>query len=519
MNTCPKCKKEVPDNSEFCNYCGAKIKKAVLDEKPKTANNKKIIIAVITAVLAVALVITGIVLGSKRNGNPTIDAPEETTQAPEAKPLGSAVYVKNNNIYFNDLSGKEPICLAENVSEDYYDSKNPYGFNVSPDNKTIIYCESINEKIMHTSDNGYAATALCYRNLEDPTSEPVKIASNVYQYFVSDDFNYVTYHAPTDEKDDFECSLYRYNIKTGETEIIDTDVYGKFITVSNDCTKFIYSKSASELYMKEYGKEAQRIGDTYDCFEPTEDFSTVFYTHNKVLYKQSFGGERVKIADNSWTVKVYNSGECYYTIGDPAIDDSKTTLCYYDGEKSTVITSEYTEYYMAKETPVAIYASEDGKIHVVKKGEKVSDIDSVSPEHLRISDDGKTVGYLSNVEFDDRKCDIYTATITDENFIKPELYDTNVAFSTGTFVEQFWFVNNNDIAYYKNTNANREIFDLYLNKKLIPTADKSYNSNFEENNILLYIDESDTLCRYNADGSIDKIDTGVSQIIELGFEP
>lgn len=59
---CPKCGKDLPDNSKFCKYCGSQIKnKGTLSHAPTSAgddeNGKNIIIIGLVALIVVLIIV------------------------------------------------------------------------------------------------------------------------------------------------------------------------------------------------------------------------------------------------------------------------------------------------------------------------------------------------------------------------------------------------------------------------------------------------------------------------------
>lgn len=129
---CPNCKKEIPDGTKFCTYCGAKLEDASAQPAPQPQpaaqqpapqkNNKKlntVLIIVIVALLVIVAVVVTILVMSHSSKNQAAQVSETTTvsqvqetQAQPTRDSGSVQEPKNyvpaytGYAYFSESSGR-----------------------------------------------------------------------------------------------------------------------------------------------------------------------------------------------------------------------------------------------------------------------------------------------------------------------------------------------------------------------------------------------------------------------------
>ncbi len=315
MVICPNCNKELPENSLFCNACGTKIETEELvnnskDRKRKgKSKNTKIVIAL---ALLFTVVITGVICL-------IFLLPEK-----EIKPETDFVfYVKENEIFVTDMKTKDvhtqitTQLINTTVDEDYLGEvlSEGAGFSKLNNDESLFF---FTDKL---TDEFYGCN-LYYRELENLDAPVVKIDSSVCNYVINDSGNLVTY---TKYKNEQTRTLYQFSLDSGEKDKICEDIYEFY--VSDDGSRIIYSDGNKNLYMKDAGKDREKlaVGISY-IEEVSNDFTVVYYIKDDAFYKQVIGEDRVKIAsDVCSVVRVFDSGEIYYS----KIDEIKICLMDY----------------------------------------------------------------------------------------------------------------------------------------------------------------------------------------------
>ena len=306
MITCPNCGEMTSKESAFCQNCGASmqvesvsetvenVEKAEAPKKEKKIDKKIFIIigAAVAAILALVIVIilVLILIGTGKKNN--------------------VLYVKDDEIYYTNLSQRQPWQVTENLlNTDYIDSSDlvqyasynsAYGFiQMSKDGKTVFYMDEIE------NDDSFN---LYYRKVNKSRKNPVKISSDVTSYVLNEKTDIVTY-----EKED---KLYQYDMK--ESEKIANDVTAWY--VSEDGKTIVYINDDGKAYFKKAGKDKEKIDSDIDYIEHiSDDFKTVYYLKEDKLYMKKMGKDKVKIASDVFAVEaVYDNGDVYFLK-----DDSK----------------------------------------------------------------------------------------------------------------------------------------------------------------------------------------------------
>ncbi len=304
MVFCPTCNKELPENSLFCNECGTKIDtEELINNKKSKKSTKKRNKIVISLILLFAIGITGAIF--------TIFLlPENAVKAE----TDFVFYIKDNEIYATDMETKDvhtqisTQLINTELYKDYIDEilEQCIGLNrLSNDETLFFFADKVTDESL-----GYN---LYYRELEDLETPVVKIDSSVCSYVINDNTNIVTY---TKFKTEEIRSLYQFSLDSGEKDKICENV-GSY-QVSDDFNRIIYIDENMNLYLKDAGKEREKLATEISYIENiSDDFTVVYYVKDDSLYKQVIGEDRVKIASGVNTVlKVFDSGEIYYNKKD-----------------------------------------------------------------------------------------------------------------------------------------------------------------------------------------------------------
>lgn len=140
MNTkyCPHCGKELPQESVFCPYCMTKFNSENDTSVKKGMNTKKLIIICISAVLAVAIIVTGVIVAVpalKGNENPSAtesaqtqavsdekdDENIDTTVAEENTGVDNGIGLRNIKVDSLSEMTEEQKIVAQYFDNDYID--------------------------------------------------------------------------------------------------------------------------------------------------------------------------------------------------------------------------------------------------------------------------------------------------------------------------------------------------------------------------------------------------------------
>ena len=301
---CPNCGKQTSTEFAFCQSCGASITETPAEEQPAVAPaekkklSKKVIMFGGIAVAFVAILIIMVSLFSGGRG--------------KAK-NNYALYLKDSEIFFTDLKkdseawqltsrlvDTEEVDAEDLAEAGYYLGLYTY---MSEDGKYIFFPDKVGD------DEGFN---LYYREVGNSEAEAIKIDSSIASYTVNDSATIVTYLKGE------EGALYQYKIGEDAKDKIAGDVKG--FEVSDDGKKIGFINSEGSIYLKYADKDKEKIASEVSSLEHlTADFKTVYYIKDGSLYKQVEGEDKVKIASDVYDViKIYDSGEIYYLTSDSA---------------------------------------------------------------------------------------------------------------------------------------------------------------------------------------------------------
>ena len=283
MINCPNCNKELEDGAKFCSQCGCAIpeeapapakaaaeqdapsmeiaeaplpapekdaseeKQASPDEKasaaPPKRSKKGVWMSMLVAILAVVCMY--------------VFYGELGFDAPKGKTNNAIVYVKEGQLWYNDLGGSELQLtkdLAGAVAEAEYDRLADL-VKISPDGKMVFYPDR------NGSDGGVSL----YSVTVGKDSLPVKLGNDIVQYRLLDDGASVLYLSA-------DGSLYRHDgqsktkVKAGVTGFYGTDGLA-----------YAYLTTESGLYYYD-GTSAQKIAG--------EKASTIGYGGGTLIYRE-----------------------------------------------------------------------------------------------------------------------------------------------------------------------------------------------------------------------------------------
>ena len=569
---CPNCRRQLPDGTKFCGGCGTALnlnvasepaepvspempeeatvyapvtpvteeeKKDVKAEAKKTVENvvntvktkvpKKVLMIAgiaVAAVLVIALLASIIGSGSSAN---------------------YVLYIKDEQIYFNDFSKNAPYEITSDLMEDAenstlyrYSSDISNSVHITEDGKTMFYLDK--------ADSYDGTATLFYRSLSNMKKEPVKIDGGVSVYAVSEDGKVITYL-----KGD---TLYQHNLKE-ETKIAKdiNDFY-----VSEDGKIIYYYEYEDESIIYAYYKgEEEKIGSDISLYYISEDYKTVYYMDEDTLYKKELGKDKVKLVTDVYSAFGFVEDGSFYYIESVDVEladyfdweedyeywkDYMTeetslyyTLYYFDGKNSEVVADacSYPDYNYSEESCAVMYTaysadvgtfsmeelekayyesysltdaalslvqeamSDEGGSYIAINGVSTA-VDLEDVWTICFSPDGKAVYALCDVE--DYEGDLYKASVSGTKVGEFEEIDDSVsgeygmyfASSSGEYSDYFYYFK--DVKGYEG--------ELCVNGESV--SDDAYvysvRYNKSENSLMFYIDYNSekgegTLCAYN----------------------
>ena len=346
MKTCSNCGKQWDDSALQCAECGAALTpdepnandempaETVCEPQPQTENPSvpaqespapeadaaesadppaapikkksplRIILPIAAAVLILA-VVAGIFLLRGKGG-----AKEEAKT-----PKNYSVYIKDNDLFYFGEGLEKPEQYGENVYKDPDDHDQIFYFNTSTFNDSdsrFFFAQNID-----TEDDTYT---LYYREVKKEDAPAVKIAEDVKAYLVLKKDAGVLYV-------NGDGSIYLHDF-TERTKIVSEVEDYRF---SSDQQRIAYLTEDSALYVQPIGEDKIKIdSDVDDLSYASKDLQTMIYLKEGTLYRKEGETDRQKIdTDVDEVIKVYDSGEVYYTKLNEEKNEDKPTLYDY----------------------------------------------------------------------------------------------------------------------------------------------------------------------------------------------
>ena len=472
MNNCPNCNAEIKTGAKKCDECGYEV---VSNKNSYTAKKSvgfkgalKVIIPVVAVLIVVAVVIS------------VIFTPSST-----ANYFG---YLRDNEMFISDFSEG----YGEQATESFINNNAGFGnyrdfVRLSNDGKKLFYIDNYNG----------SSYKLYTKNINNLTSKPFKITSDVLIYDINDDGSIVSYIKN-------KGYLYQHNLKA-QSDLIDKDVIN-FLASDNGKT-ILYKKSSEgensyqfDLYISKSGGKGKKLESNIDSIAyVSQDFSTVYYVANGSLFELNIGKKSVKLIDNvREIIKVYDSGEVYYTQTN---DEGKISLYYFNGKSPKALVENYfrTESVSAdRPVMVACCDGEEITYNVVVK-DKAFKIEH-SVVSIALNSAGTELYYTADFDTQNSLTTLYTAKI--DNGLKSVKKVTNDVFH-GEYLSGEKYV------YVKDYNASTMTGTVYFDNKAV-AKDVYFRGLMysAKNNMLLYFDKIEDF-----NGRLNKFVNGKSSVI------
>lgn len=205
---------------------------------------------------------------------------------------GYALFVQNGELYQVDGEGNT-LQVTTNFLED----------------KTADMPQALAQSIVINEDktriffpDNTAAQAkdfsLYYRDLKE---KPVQIAARVTQYFINQEGTQVVYLS--------DGSLYH-------TNLVETVIVGEEVTMfyaASDVSRVVYLDKKDDCYLWQDGT-SELIAENVVTLEYNQDISDLYYIDkNATLYHRNDKGENVVSGQANDILKIYETGQMYYT--------------------------------------------------------------------------------------------------------------------------------------------------------------------------------------------------------------
>ena len=354
QKTCPSCGATFPAETKFCTCCGTRLPDAQQPEPvkmmfcfncgakipadaavcpscgtPQKLKNKRMrrqhpgLKRAVAAVLAVAA-LAGCALGVR------------TLIGKGGKTADYIVYAKDGELMYSSTKKLEPIQLTKRLCTDGRDNIDFEYFGdivrVSSDGKKILYPDRCAE--------GSGVTLYC-RDLSRNNTEPVKIDTEITEFYVAKDFSSVHYLKGDDGL------LYRYDFK--EKEKIASGVQD--IYASEDGKTVVFRNDSGNAYYKRTGKDKEKIGRADWLNQVSADASSVIYTgEDGAFYRWQKDAGRSKLPIEGYIEYLNTDGKGFISnsnepdvisLTDLIVDDMVETDA---GEMPAMAEPHYSDY-------------------------------------------------------------------------------------------------------------------------------------------------------------------------------
>ena len=282
----------------------------VISPKPKKKLNKKILIIGIAAAVVIALVIGLVALlggGTKNTG----------------------VFIQDGELYLYVEGMKEPVELTSRLWKGADDNADFASIgtrlislvNIRNNGQLVFYPDKFD-----SSNNGYT---IFVKNVSKSKEDPVKIASDISWYYVTEDGKQMLY-AKYDDRT--STTLYLYDVKTEEEIRLAKDVANATrVTYAEDLSSICFLRDG-DLYLWTAKTEDVKIAKHISGFSYKSETGMVFATtqDGELLMKTAEMEECEEVADHVFRLMAsYPNGEAYFLR---VVETERCLLDYLDDD-------------------------------------------------------------------------------------------------------------------------------------------------------------------------------------------
>lgn len=228
--------------------------------------------------------------------------PTATTRPAITDPnaLHYGLYIQNGQLFYANFVDETSILQIgnETITGDLiWWTHVGYEVDVylSRDGRYMLYRQG------YQSDEG---ASMYYIDLTAPEQPPIHIEHGYNIKYANEEFNDFIY---------VSGNLYRHDLTTLTTLATDLDTYYGF-QISEDGNDILYvTEQDRSLYLIKDSGEPELITTGVTWCDASEDFNTVFYIRDNILYVKKQGQEEQKIAScvKSWSLYVNKDGTAY----------------------------------------------------------------------------------------------------------------------------------------------------------------------------------------------------------------
>lgn len=457
---CNQCGKQLPDDTLFCPDCGAKqevavetpvqavtpepqiqpvptpvqpvsqpVVQAMPEPTPAPAPGKKggfpvkILIPVAAAFVVLVVLLVVLLTGKK----------------------GSGDYLKCTDDYIGYNYNAEAFCNLNGQTEEIEDIDNVY---YSGDRSVIMYTTYENDTLYYF----------------DSKFNSKEVSEDVCGVWMSLTGEYVAY-AVDEGEGSYATTLYLYNVKTGKSEKIDTDVYAGSIALSPSGKAVAYlkdyeSSTDNTLYVASVGKDSVKV-DKDGCYpvlisDNAKNFyyintdSKLYYYNGKDSKKIETGVSSTFYANSTVSEIMFNkNGKTYYynpKLEEPVkVAGSAMSSWCAPGDQSMAV-STYNGYgcIIGKTSLKDMVFVADGYLYWLnKKGTEAVKMVSSSYLTYQLSEDGHSLLYINGG-------DLYKISKFNDEMKATELYDDEYLnyFIASADLSKIYVVTEDDELYY-----------------------------------------------------------------------
>lgn len=467
---CNQCGKEIPDDTTFCPYCGAKQES--IEAAPAAAQPVEPVQPMPEQQAAQPVQ----PIPEQQAAQPVSGAVPPVTEKKNSLPVkilipaAAAAVVVIVLLAVLLLGGKKStgvMSFSKDVLIYNYDSECFYNLNGQSEDVEDVdyyYTSGNGEVTAYVSDEG----ELFY--IDNKFNE-VSIADDVYSVWMSltgENFAY----AVNDNDDYYDTTLYIYNVKSKKSEKIDTGVYASSVCLSPGGKTVAYLKNYegytdNTLYLSVGGKDPVKV-DKDGCFPVavSDNGKNFFYYNNDAKLYYYNGKDSEKIETNVSGTFFVNStvsellfdknGKTYYytpkmkeslKVAGDSIDDlvqpggaatRSNPLCYtYTGQA----------YVCGVDSFKGGVFKADGYLYWLndKGTDAVKIVNSDSLGAYQLSEDGKSLLYIRNGE-------LYKISKFNEDMKSATLYDDEYLthfVASGDLSKIYLITDEDELYYYK----------------------------------------------------------------------
>ena len=387
----------------------------------------------------------------------------------------------------------EDATLVTYVKDDG-DEDNLYQYNIKKDSKEKMASDIDDYKV---SADGKKICYITDENdvyLKNGSKDKEKLASEIGSLkYISDDFKTIYYTK--------EEALYK-QVVGGDKEKILSDIY-RVLKIYESGEIYYLTTEDEESSLMDYVTDDKKDADasfdpyTYPTYPSWWDYDT------DAEYEAAYAEYEDACAE--WDA-AYNRISMREALQNRTLSTSGYSLYYFDGKEKVLITDSFStnSYTIASKAPVIVYtAYNQANFEKIKISEieSIYDVESLVEAALfssseryaavknnatlieqekeassfRINSEGTAIYYIDNIADEKNYGDLYRIAVSKKSIEAPEVYDEDVYYGYGRFINS---EDDEQFAYFKDYKNGKG--ELYIDKVKIDSDVKSSGLKFDE---------------------------------------